>query len=251
MSAEHVLTERDGAILTVTFANEARRNALGTKELERLDALADEIVGGDVRAVILTGDGDKAFTAGFDLAELGEFKPENVLRSYFGDVFEKWARLPVAVIGALNGPCMGGGVHVASICDTVVATPGVRFMIPASRFGFVYQPGPVARIVAAFGQWRAAQLLYLNQELVAEDLLPTGLVSEIVEQGALMDRARARAEAAARLAPLAVAGVKEIVRESPPPERALALARKAAHSKDLREGLAALREKRVAVFTGR
>ena len=64
--------------------------------------------------------------------------------------------LPVPVIGALNGHCMGGGVHAAVVCDTLIAVPGVRFMIPAARFGFVYVPASIRRIAAALGPSRAA-----------------------------------------------------------------------------------------------
>ena len=157
MSADHILTHCDGAVMTVTFANEAQRNAIGSGALDRLDALADEIIAdASVRAVILTGAGDKAFTSGFNLAELGEFKPENFLTSRFSDVFEKWGKLPVPVIGALNGHCMGGGAHVAVICDALVAVPGVRFMIPASRFGFVYVPASIRRIATTLGAARAS-----------------------------------------------------------------------------------------------
>ncbi|MEM6622333.1 MAG: enoyl-CoA hydratase-related protein [Pseudomonadota bacterium] len=251
MSEEHIRLARDGAVMTVTFDNPARRNALGTNALDQLEALAEEIAAGDVRAVILTGAGDRAFTAGFNLAELGESTPDSLLNSRFGDVFEVWARLPVPVIGALNGPCMGGGVHVASACDVLLAVPSVRFMIPASRFGFVYQAGPVARIMAAFGQARAAQLLYLNQELTVQDILPRGLVAEVCAPGDLMTRARAWADRVVGLAPLAVAGVKEIVREAPTAERADEIARRAAYSEDVQEGLAAIREKRTPIFHGR
>jgi enoyl-CoA hydratase/carnithine racemase len=134
--SDHIRVSRDGAVLTVTIDNERRRNAIGTAALDRLDALADEIAAADeVHAVILTGAGDRAFTSGFDLTELGDFSPENFLWSHFTEVVEKWARLPVPVIGALNGACMGGGVHVAVACDALVAVPGVRFMVPAARFG--------------------------------------------------------------------------------------------------------------------
>ncbi len=133
--SDHIRVSRDGAVLTVTIDNAPRRNALGTAALHRLDALGDEIAADDaLRAVILTGAGDRAFTSGFDLTELGDFRPENFLWSQFTEVVEKWARLPVPVIGALNGACMGGGVHVAVACDALVAVPGVRFMVPAARF---------------------------------------------------------------------------------------------------------------------
>ena len=248
---DHIRTERDGAVLTVTIDNQPRRNAIGTGALDRLDALADEIAADrDIRAVILTGAGDKAFTSGFDLGELGDFQPENFLKSRFSDTFEKWARLPAPVIGALNGHCMGGGVHVAVICDMLISVPKVRFMIPAARFGFVYVPASIRRIAAALGTARAAQILYLNQELTAEDLVPTGFIREIVA-GDLMARAREMAENAAQLSPLAVAAMKEIAREVPSHDRIEELVRACAFSDDVREGLAAMREKRRPVFRGR
>ena len=109
-----VRVERLEDILRVTFDNPSRRNAIGTEALNGLDRLAGEIAAdATLRAVILTGAGERAFTSGFDLRELADFEPEHFMRSHFSQVIEKWARLPVPVIGALNGHCMGGGVHVA------------------------------------------------------------------------------------------------------------------------------------------
>ncbi len=250
--SEHIRVSRDGAVLTVTIDNERRRNAIGTADLDRLDALADEIAASEeLRAVILTGAGDRAFTSGFDLTELSDSRPESFLWSKFTEVFEKWARLPVAVIGALNGACMGGGVHVAVACDALVAVPGVRFMVPAARFGFIYSPASIRRITAALGPGRAAQLLYLNHELTAEDLTASGFVLRIVEAGALMDAAHELAGRAAALAPLAVAGMKEMIREAPDSARIDELVRRCAYSQDVVEGLAAMREKRQPVFRRR
>lgn len=250
--SEHIRVSRDRAILTVTFDNDRRRNALSTAALDRMDALADEIAAdGAIRAVILTGAGEKAFTSGFDLTELSEFTPESFLSSHFSKVFEKWAQLPVPVIGALNGPCMGGGVHVAVSCDVLLAVPGVRFMVPAARFGFIYSPSSIRRIAAALGPGRAAQVLYLNREVTAEELTATGFVLRIVEPAGLMDAALQVANGVTGLAPLAVAGMKEMIREAPGPERVDELVRRCAWSGDVLEGMTALREKRTPVFSGR
>lgn len=251
VSTGQIRTTRTGGILTVTIDNPERRNAIGSASLDWLDVLADEIAQDpDIRVVVLTGAGDKAFTSGFDLTELGEFKPENFLRSRFSDVFERWARLPVPVIGALNGHCMGGGVHAAVICDALISVPGVRFMIPAARFGFIYVPASIARIKSALGPARAAQLLYLNQELTAEDLLPSGFVSQIVDPGDLASVALDMASHVASLSPLAVKGMKEILREDPSDGRVDKIVRKCAFSEDVLEGLAAMREKRTPIFKG-
>jgi enoyl-CoA hydratase/carnithine racemase len=247
-----VQTERLENVLRVTFDNSARRNAIGTEALNGLDRLADEIAGDrSIRAVILTGAGDRAFTSGFDLNELTDFEPEQFMRSHFSEVIEKWAKLPVPVIGALNGHCMGGGVHVAVACDMRLSVPGVRFMIPAARFGFIYVPWAIRRIERTLGPSFAAQLLYLDAELQAESLMGNGFINAIVEPGQLADRALEIAQRVARLAPLAVAGMKELVREDPDDAAVSAAMQRCAHSEDVREGLAAIREKRAAKFSGR
>jgi enoyl-CoA hydratase/carnithine racemase len=173
------------------------------------------------------------------------------MRSHFAQVIEKWARLPVPVIGALNGHCMGGGVHVAVACDIRISVPGVRFMIPAARFGFIYVPQAIRRIERTLGPAFAAQLLYLDTELRAGDLTGNGFIHAIVDPSELADRALEIARRVVRLAPLAVAGMKELVRETPDDAAVTAAMHRCAHSGDVREGLAAMREKRQPKFSGR
>ena len=243
--------ERQEDILRITFDSTPNRNAIGTEALNELDRLADETAGDrSVRAVILTGAGDRAFTSGFDLRELTDFEPEHFMRSHFTQVIEKWAKLPVPVIGALNGHCMGGGVHVAVACDIRVSVPGVRFMIPAARFGFIYVPWAIRRIERTLGPSFAAQLLYLDTELQAEQLTGNGFIHAIVEPTELANYAMVIAQRVARLAPLAVAGTKDLVREEPDEAAVTAAMHRCAHSEDVREGLAAIREKRVPKFIG-
>jgi len=247
-----VRLERLDRVLRVTFDNPGRRNALGTGALDGLDRLADEIAADrGLRAVVMTGAGDRAFTSGFDLNELVDFTPEHFMRSHFSEVIEKWARLPKPVIGALNGHCMGGGVHVAVACDLRLAVPGVRFMIPAARFGFVYVPWAIQRITDTLGPAFASQLLYLDCELTAERLLATGFIRAVVEPAELQDQALELARRAADLAPLAVSGMKRLVREAPDEAQITEAIRVCADSGDVREGLAAMRERRAPRFSGR
>jgi enoyl-CoA hydratase/carnithine racemase len=250
-SIPSVRVERLDRILKVILDNPGRRNAIGTEALEGLDRLAGEIAADrGIRAVILTGEGDRAFTAGFDLRELADFTPEHFMRSHFSEVIEKWARLPKPVIGALNGHCMGGGVHVAVACDIRLSVPGVRFMIPAARFGFIYVPHAIRRIAETLGPSFAAQLLYLDTELTAERLTGNGFIHAIVDPAALQDRALELAGRIAGLAPLAVAGMKALVREAPDGAALTEAMRRCAESDDVREGLAAMRARRPPKFTG-
>ena len=247
-----VRVEHLDRILKVTLDNPASRNAIGTEALNGLDALADEIAADrGIRAVVLTGEGDRAFTSGFDLRELADFTPEHFMRSHFSEVIEKWARLPKPVVGALNGHCMGGGVHVAVACDIRLSVPGVRFMIPAARFGFVYVPWAIQRIERTLGPAFASQLLYLDTELTAEQLTGNGFIQAIVDPAQLQDRAMQIAARVADLAPLAVAGMKELVREAPDEAALKRALRRCADSADVLEGLAAMRERRKPEFTGR
>jgi enoyl-CoA hydratase/carnithine racemase len=250
--SEIIQTERLDSILRITFNNPKRRNAIDTEALEQLDRLADEVAAdAGIGAVILTAAGDRAFTSGFDLTELAGFTPEHFMRSHFSEVIEKWARLPKPVIGALNGHCMGGGVHVAVACDLRLSVPGVRFMIPAARFGFVYVPWAIQRIERTLGPSFAAQLLYLDTELTAEQLTGNGFIRAIVDLDELQEAAMTIARRAVKLAPLAVAGMKQLVREEAGDEAVRAAIERCAHSEDVLEGLAAMREKRAPVFTGR
>lgn len=251
-SIPSVRIERLDHILKVTLDNPERRNAIGTEALEGLDRLADEIAADrDIRAVILTGEGDRAFTSGFDLRELADFTPEHFMRSHFSEVIEKWARLPKPVIGALNGHCMGGGVHVAVACDIRLSVPGVRFMIPAARFGFVYVPWAIERIERTLGPSFAAQLLYLDCELTAEQLTGNGFIRAIADPARLQGLALELAGRIVGLAPLAVAGMKQLVREAPDEAAVTEAMRRCAESEDVNEGLAAMRARRKPEFKGR
>ena len=124
-------------------------------------------------------------------------------------------------------------------------------MIPAVRFGFIYVPWAIRRIKQSLGTSFAAQLLYLDTELRAEDLIANGFIHAIVEPSELAGHALEIARRVAKLAPLAVAGTKELVREEPGDAAVTAAMQRCAHSKDVREGLAAMREKRAPKFHGR
>jgi enoyl-CoA hydratase/carnithine racemase len=140
---------------------------------------------------------------------------------------------------------------MAVACDLRLSVPGVRFMIPAARFGFVYVPWAIERIERTLGPSFAAQLLYLDTELTAEQLTGIGFIRAIVDLDELQEAAMTIARRTVKLAPLAVSSMKQLVRESPDQAAINEAIRVCADSEDVREGLSAMREKRTPVFTGR
>ncbi len=241
----------DGDVARIVIATPERRNAISNAMLDSLDRLADVVSDDpDVRAVIIRGAGDKAFSAGFDLRELSEFSADHFIENRFAAVMEKWGALAKPVIGAMNGFCHGGGVQLAMACDALVAVPDVVFAIPAARLGFAYPLRGIDRIRNVLGPARAATLLYLDGRLSIRDVAETGLVHAIVPLEQLDEKAGEIAQRCAALAPLAVAGMKTLVHRSPSRDEQFRLYSAIAASADLQEGMAALKEKRSPRYRG-
>ena len=200
MAAE-LHSERAGDVLVLTIDNPAKRNAL---DVGLCAALAAALAApGDARAVVLTGAGDKAFSAGFDLAALDQ--PERA-ESAFRGLIDAVAASKLPIVCALNGGAFGGGCELAATCDLRVGHVGVKLGLPPAKLGIVYAERGLARFAALVGESRARQLFLAARTLDAATALAWGLLDEIAEDS----RARARAWAAeiATLAPLAVQGMR-------------------------------------------
>jgi len=246
---------RDGGVWVLRIANPQRANALdGTM----LDALVETLAGaGAARAVLLAGAGDRHFSAGLDLADRG---PEELA----GDLVDGERRLgraaraiaecPRPVIAVINGAVFGGALELAIACDWRLAVRGARLGMPAARIGVVYAADGLRRFVAALGPARARRIFLTGQPLDAQEAYELGLVDQLAEPGELWDVAHAAARDVATAAPLAVAGTRAVVRameegDGAAAERLAAEWRNRAFaSADLREGLAAFRDKRPPEF---
>jgi len=195
--------ERAGRVLILTIDNPAKRNAL---DLGLCTALADALAqapGGGALAVVLTGAGDRAFSAGFDLDALAD---PGRAEAAFGGLMDAVAGSALPIVCALNGPAFGGGCELAAACDLRVAHAGVKLGLPPARLGIVYSERGLARFSALVGESRARQLFLAARTVDAQAALAWGLVDEVVEDVAA--RARARADEIAGLAPLAVQGMR-------------------------------------------
>jgi len=212
----------------------------------------------DVRAVVLTGSGEKAFCVGTDISELagsGEAEALHISRRGQGlcNLIEE---CPVPVIAAINGLAVGGGCELALACHIRLATPNARFSLPETRLGIMPGYGGTQKLTREIGSARALEIMLGGAELSAADASRVGLINRTVEASHLLDEAKQLAHNIARLAPLAIRACLESVRRGSEVSLDEGLAieadlfAKLFATEDMREGTRAFLEKRAASFKG-
>ncbi len=209
-----------------------------------------------VRVLVITGTG-RSFSSGYHLGDL-EARPEAEVTGEvsFEAMLERLERLPVPVVARLNGGVYGGSTDLALCCDFRVGISSIELRMPAAALGLHYYPSGMVRYASRLGLNAAKRLFLLAETVKAPELLAMGYLTEIADDEAALDAATQRlADRLAANAPLAVQGIKrslnEIARGAFDVEAALERAKASQASADLREGLAAFREKRAPRFQGR
>jgi enoyl-CoA hydratase len=252
-----LLSERHEAVLVLTLNRPDRRNALATKLLEDLSAcLVDADADSSVRVAIVTGS-SSLFAAGADIDEIANSDAREELHS---PRFRAWQRIRAfrkPLIGAVEGWCLGAGLELAMCCDFLVAGSGARFGQPETNLGIIPGGGGTALLTRRVGPSLAMQMILTGQPIDAERALTSGLVGEVVADGAALSRARALAEMLAGRAPLALSEAKASIRDAdilPIDEHIVAERRRfilLLGTADKKEGIAAFREKRAPLWQGR
>jgi enoyl-CoA hydratase/carnithine racemase len=254
---EQIVVTAEAGIATVTLNRPERYNALGSRIVDELGEALESIEGaGEVRAMVLTGAGDKAFCSGVDLKERAEMDADGRWshNRALGAFAERFARLQVPTIAALNGLAFGGGLEIALACDFRVAAEGARFALPEVGIGIVPGAGGTQRLPRLIGVTKAKELILTGRRISAEDALDMGLVSKVVPRSSLMEEARSLAEEIAANSPLAVAYAKAAVdlASETTIEQGLryetAAIRATLTSEDYKIGLTAFAEKRTPEF---
>lgn len=246
-------------IAYVTFNRPAARNALAFEMYERLAESCREIdADRGVRAMVLKGAGDKAFTSGTDNSEFTSLaKPQDAL-NYAGrvdKVIDSIERCRVPTIAAIAGACMGSGVTIAAACDLRIAAPNARFGIPvAETLGLCMSLANHARLAAVIGPARVKDMIFRARVVEAPEALSMGLVTEVtIDIGGLLPRAASIAYQVASHAPLTLQATKETLRRLGG-DRATAADRdlilKCYMSRDFREGVDAFLTKRTPQWHG-
>ncbi len=255
---DRVLVGRQGSIATLTLNRPEKLNAIDPPMLRHLEAALAELERDrEVRVVLLTGAGERAFCVGADVNAWAALDPLGMWRNWIPEghrVFDRFARLRQPVIAVLNGLAFGGGLELALAADLRLAVEGAELTMPEVKLGTVPGWGGTSRLPALIGASRAKQLILTGARVDAATAERWGLVNEVHPRDALSPRARALAEQIAANAPVAVQLAKQLidgisVGGAGMASEALAGAL-AATTEDGQEGVAAFREKRAPRFKG-
>ncbi len=249
---------RDGKILTVTIERPERMNALHPPANYELAKCFDEFAADpDLWVVIITGAGDRAFSAGNDLKYTAETGHLEVPPTGFAGLTSRFD-LDKPVIAAVGGVAMGGGFEIALACDLIVASENAIFALPEPRVGLLAAAGGVHRLPRQIGMKRAMGMILTGRRVSAEEGLQLGFVNDVVPAGELMSAARRWAEMILECAPLSVRASKQCVLQgfgNPELEKAMTAHYEAAatlyRSEDFKEGPRAFAEKRPPQWKGR
>ena len=179
---------KDGGLWTVTLNRPDKANSLTANMLEELADIAEAGARDDeLRAVILTGAGDRVFSAGADLEAA---KAGLAVSPLWERVSGAIAALPCLSVAALNGTLAGGAFGMALACDLRLAVPGAKFFYPVARLGYLPQPSDPGRLAALVGPARAKMILLASQKISVEEALAWGLVDRVAEPEDLMQAAQ-------------------------------------------------------------
>ncbi len=261
MSNAFVRTETDeDGIAVVVIDRQDKLNALNADVIAALgDTFAALRGSSDVRGVILTGAGNKAFVAGADIAELAEMDPLSGIRvSRAGQqVFRAIEQMPRPVIAAVNGFALGGGLELALACHLRTASSRARFGLPEVKLGIIPGYGGTIRLPRLVGRARAIEMILTGDMIDAAEAHRIGLVNHVHEPDVLLDETRALMTRMLANGPIALALALESIDHAAAthPDAAAQLESDLfgllAGTGDMREGMRAFLEKRPAQFTGR
>lgn len=213
---EYVLYEKQDQIGILTLNRPKALNALNSAVVAELTGLLDEIAASDIRCLIVTGAGEKAFVAGADIAEMKDFGQSEAEKfSAEGNVvMEKLESLPMPTIAAVNGFALGGGCELALSCDIRIASENAVFGLPEVSLGIPPGYGGIQRLVRIVGVAKAKEMLFTTNKIKAAKALSLGLVNAVSPPEELMDTCKAMAEKIASMAPLAIRAVKNVANAS-------------------------------------
>jgi enoyl-CoA hydratase/carnithine racemase len=260
MSFDNLIVEREDRVAILTIQRPQRLNALDAHTLDELrTALLSLQIDEQIRCVIITGAGEKAFVAGADIAELAQDSPESARRRALAGqhVFDLIENLGKPVVAAVNGFALGGGCELAMACTLRLAAESARFGQPEINLGIIPGFAGTQRLVRLVGKTRAMEMILTGTSVTAHNALEMGLINRVVPGADLMKEARTMAVELAAKAPVALRYAMNAVNRGADMPFADACQLEAAlfgmvtTTDDMREGTKAFLEKRKPEFKGR
>jgi enoyl-CoA hydratase/carnithine racemase len=258
---ERIIGRCTGAVGRIVINNPARHNALSVAMYLAIERLVVAFEADPaVRVVLVTGTGDRAFSAGADISEFEEKRATAAQIAEYDALTERAAaaleRMAKPSIAMIRGYCIGGGLDLALRTDLRIASHDARFAVPAARLGLGYAYDDVKRLIDIVGPAAAKEILYSGRQFDAEEALAMGLVHRVAPTAELAERVGGLADSLAANAPLTIRAMKRSIAEAvaDPRKRDLAaveaLVTACFDSADYAEGRRAFMEKRRPIFRG-
>lgn len=254
---QYILVDRNEAVGIVTLNRPKQLNALNTTLVGELaDALEAFDRDESIRAIVITGAGDRAFAAGADIGEMSDKTPIEMMLGAF-DEWGRIRRIHKPMIAAVGGYAFGGGCELAMHCDMIVASENARFGQPEISIGVIPGAGGTQRLARTFGKFRTMEMVITGEPFTAREMFEHNLVNKIVPQGEHLNEALKLAQLVASKPPVAVRLAKESVLAAfeTTLEEGLEIERKNFFmlfaTEDMREGMKAFLEKRKPEWKGK
>ena len=253
-----LLFEESNGILTITINRPDKLNALNKDVFNDLEKAFDKVYSEDnIRAVIITGSGSKAFVAGADISEFLELKKEDAakLAKRGQDVFDRIESCPKPVVAAVNGFALGGGCELALSCHFIYASENAKFGQPEVNLGLIPGYGGTQRLVQVTGKGRAMELIMTGKMISAKEAMDYGIVNEVTSAEELLSKVKETLQTIQTKAPIAVAKVIECINNFDHNQQGydfeIQKFAECFQTEDMKEGASAFIEKRKPAFKGK
>jgi enoyl-CoA hydratase/carnithine racemase len=257
---DRTLVRKEGAVGWLTFNNPERRNAMSVDMWEALPrVLAAFQADPEIRAIVLTGAGDKAFVSGADISQFETQRSSADAVQRYEELAEG-AQLALLTcdkptIARIRGFCIGGGLNIANACDLRIASDDSRFSIPAAKMGLGYRASSMKMLVDNVGAARAREVMITGRQFTAAEAREMGLIHRLAAVDGLDAAVKEYCDLISANAPLTMRGAKRIIREVSKSNwdaaQCKAWVKECFDSSDYKEGRKAFMEKRKPVFTGK
>lgn len=260
MAYENILVSTEESVMTITINRPSQLNALNSATIQELNkALALADINSDVRAIVITGSGEKAFVAGADIKEFADYSVEQGrLLSALGHklLFDFVENMSKPVIAAVNGFALGGGLELAMSCHMRIASDNAKMGLPEVTLGVIPGYGGTQRLAQLVGKGKAMELITSASMLTAAEAMQWGLVNHVVPQAELMPKALELAQKIAKNSPTAISAALRSVNSGFKPgvngfNEEIREFGRCFGTADFREGTTAFLEKRKPVFEGK